>query len=98
MSKKKIKNTQIGILSLAKQIGFKIILFNYKIFFNEIILITIDPTTRFCGTCRNGFGIDSTNPYCKACSVSMCTVCSSNYSYCSFCSGSYVAINGICVD
>lgn len=58
----------------------------------------IDPTTRFCGTCRNGFGIDSTIPYCKACSVSMCTVCSSNYSYCSFCSGSYVAIDGICVD
>lgn len=41
MNKKKIKNTQIGILSLAKQIGFKIILFNYKIFFNEIILIIL---------------------------------------------------------
>ncbi|KAK8866791.1 hypothetical protein M9Y10_009759 [Tritrichomonas musculus] len=28
----------------------------------------------------------------------MCSICSSNYSYCSFCSGSYVARNGLCIN
>ena len=58
--------------------------------------VVIDQTTRFCGICKNGFGVDSSQNTCKECSVENCLVCSSNYSYCTFCSTNYTSRNGLC--